>query len=127
MRIFSSNWTRWEDILVFTFGYKNYLLQGKKNLKTNRKKFKVTSCSGLSTAYASNVTEEKLVEKGLFDNHTMRPPIGIKPKWLADEQRFKELGECIERYKNAGVEPMKEWLEEFENLKNNLKIINNED
>ena len=33
MGLFRSNWTRWEDILVFTFGCANYLLQGKKNMK----------------------------------------------------------------------------------------------
>lgn len=68
--MFKSNWTTWEDILVFNFSTCSYLLQGKKNVKTNSKKFKVTKCGSdkFNAAETSNVTEEKLIEKNLFNN-----------------------------------------------------------
>jgi len=42
-----------------------------------------------------------------------KPPIGLKPKWLHDEQRQKECKEAIERYVNAGRKVPQEWLDEY--------------
>jgi hypothetical protein len=68
MGLFRNNWTPYTDILVFNYGYCSYLLQGKRNRITNRKKFKVTKCGGspFSDAKTDSVTEEKLFEKQLF-------------------------------------------------------------
>lgn len=41
------------------------------------------------------------------------PPIGLKPKWLHDEQRQKEIKQAIERYINVGRKIPQEWLDEY--------------
>ena len=62
-RLFKSNWSHWHDIKVFSYGNEAYLLQGKRNIKTNRKKFKMTS---ICKDQGYNVSEEELRDKGLF-------------------------------------------------------------
>lgn len=46
-----------------------------------------------------------------------KPPIGVKPRYLHDEEHMAELEGAIERYLAAGATPKKEWLEELEELK----------
>ena len=64
-----NNWSQWKDILVFSFATESFLLQGKVNRKTNRKKFKAVSCSRgrFGMGFAHSVTEEQLRKVGLFD------------------------------------------------------------
>ena len=45
-----------------------------------------------------------------------QPPVGLKPRWLHEEQRLKEVKEAILRYIDAGVAIPKEWMEEYEEL-----------
>jgi hypothetical protein len=41
-----------------------------------------------------------------------KPPIGIMPRWLHDERRYKDLLEAIGRYNDANLKPLDEWIEE---------------
>ena len=50
-----------------------------------------------------------------------KPPIGIKPLWLSQEQRLQEIKDCLLRYENAGHLPKKEWLAEKETLEGIVK------
>jgi hypothetical protein len=42
-----------------------------------------------------------------------KPPLGLKPKWINDQQRQGEIMAAINRYLEAGKTPPKEWAIEF--------------
>jgi len=42
-----------------------------------------------------------------------KPPLGLKPKWIHDQQRQGEIMAAINRYLEAGKTPPKEWAIEF--------------
>ncbi|MCP5063608.1 MAG: hypothetical protein GY936_14270 [Ignavibacteriae bacterium] len=42
-----------------------------------------------------------------------KPPLGLKPKWIHDQQRQNEIMAAINRYLEAGKIPPKEWVTEF--------------
>jgi hypothetical protein len=50
-----------------------------------------------------------------------KPPLGVMPKKICQEKRYNDLKEAIRRYKDAGLEVPKEWIEESEHLANKLK------
>jgi len=41
-----------------------------------------------------------------------KPPLGCKPRWLADEERLRDLESAIERYEYDGYQVPQEWGEE---------------
>ena len=43
----------------------------------------------------------------------IKPPIGLRPKWLWKEMRKKEIMEAIIRYKDAGKGIDTDWMEEY--------------
>jgi len=47
-----------------------------------------------------------------------RPPMGVKPKWLIDEQRKSDLSEAILRFVRAGYEVPTAWIIEYAHLIN---------
>jgi hypothetical protein len=46
----------------------------------------------------------------------IKPPIGIMPKYLHQEQRRRELKEAIERYLDAGLVVNEDWIKEYNEL-----------
>ncbi len=46
-------------------------------------------------------------------NCTGKPPLGLKPKWVHDQQRQGEILAAINRYLEARKTPPKEWALEF--------------
>lgn len=54
-------------------------------------------------------------------NKYEKPPIGIKPRFIHDEQRFEELRQCIHRYLSAGLPINKDWIEEYNELSKKIK------
>lgn len=57
---------------------------------------------------------------------TVKPPLGLKPKWLHDEQRHAELVSAIKRRLKKGVDIPDEWIREYKNYvqsKNNKQSI----
>ena len=44
--------------------------------------------------------------------HT-KPPLGVTPRWLADEMRVREIAEAILRYTEVGKPVPQEWLDEL--------------
>lgn len=55
-----------------------------------------------------------LYQKGLKMLGTPKPPLGVTPKWLHDENRFIELCACITRH--PGGDWKLEWLNELGDL-----------
>ncbi len=45
-----------------------------------------------------------------------KPPLGVRPRFIVDEERFQELAEAIDRYKREGIDVPSEWLFEFAEL-----------
>jgi hypothetical protein len=45
------------------------------------------------------------------------PPLGLKPRWLAQEHRLLEVEAVIDRYRAAGLEPKPVWLIEAQELR----------
>jgi len=43
-----------------------------------------------------------------------KPPLGLRPKWLADSERVKEIREAISRYWDAGKKVPEAWIEEIQ-------------
>lgn len=42
----------------------------------------------------------------------IRPPLGLKPRWVHNEQRLREVNEAIQRYRAANKEVPKVWYKE---------------
>ena len=42
-----------------------------------------------------------------------KPPLGVRPRWVLDEERFTELLEGINRHWNMNILPPLEWIEEL--------------
>lgn len=45
-----------------------------------------------------------------------KPPLGLKPKWVHDEERKLEILDAIERYSEAEKSIPKEWVIELREL-----------
>ena len=49
-----------------------------------------------------------------------KPPLGLKPRWLADKHRLADVDAALGRYTEAGMIPPSEWLEERRDLVRSL-------
>lgn len=45
-----------------------------------------------------------------------RPPLGVTPRYLWDEQRRRDLGNAIRRVAEADVPIPQEWVDEYNEL-----------
>lgn len=45
-----------------------------------------------------------------------KPPLGVKPRWLHDEERLKDLGGAIYRYLNEQYPITLDWIKEYNEL-----------
>lgn len=54
---------------------------------------------------------------------SIKPQIGIVPRWLHDQLRQQELMSAIIRYIDAGKTVPVEWVEEFNELNELSKVI----
>lgn len=53
---------------------------------------------------------------GEIRRHQEKPPIGLKPRKLHDEERIKAICEAVIRYASNGQLPDKEWIDELADL-----------
>ena len=49
-----------------------------------------------------------------------KPPIGLRPEWLAKEMRLNEVKEALWRYFEAGLGIPIEWVQEYNELIDNV-------
>lgn len=49
----------------------------------------------------------------LKDGDVVKPPLGVRPEFLFEEERVKDLAEAIIRYVEAGLPPPKCWGKEI--------------
>ena len=46
----------------------------------------------------------------------VKPPIGLRPKWVSDKERLNEVRSAIVRYYDAELKIPIEWIEEYNEL-----------
>lgn len=46
----------------------------------------------------------------------IKPPIGLRPRWIAEELRMQEIAGAILRYTDAGMSVPAPWTEELAQL-----------
>jgi hypothetical protein len=75
------SWTRWVDIDTFSYSSEAYLLQAKKNRKTNAKQFRVTSTSPsfFTNAAVRQLPFEDLKKANLIETELAPGEIKITP------------------------------------------------
>ena len=56
----------------------------------------------------------------LLKQAPVKPPLGLRPRFIALEERIKEINEAIDRYKQADMAIPSEWLEEKNAILNDL-------
>lgn len=65
----------------------------------------------------------------MIDRNTTKIPLGLTPKKIHDErvktERFNEVCGAITRYYNAGLKIKIEWIEEYNELIENVKDSKN--
>ena len=49
-----------------------------------------------------------------------QPPLGLKPKYMHDEQRLDDITSAIMRYMSVNKEIPEEWIKEYNELCRNL-------
>jgi len=52
----------------------------------------------------------------------VKPPIGLRPKWIIDKERLNEVRSAIVRYYDAGLKIPIEWLKEYNQLIDSTKV-----
>lgn len=55
---------------------------------------------------------------------TLKPPLGVKPKFIWDEERIKELKGAILRYIDSNWPIPLEFVEEYNDLTETMEIEN---
>lgn len=50
-----------------------------------------------------------------------KPPLGVKPKYIHDEERAEDISEAIVRYLNARLPLPYEWIREYNGLRKKPK------
>jgi len=52
----------------------------------------------------------------------VKPPIGLRPKWVSDKERLNEVRSAIVRYYDAELKIPIEWIEEYNQLIDSTKV-----
>ncbi|MCD8308452.1 MAG: hypothetical protein LUD19_01260 [Clostridia bacterium] len=63
-----------------------------------------------------NQPEGTSVQGGGIDKEPEKPPLGLRPKFVVDEQRRAEIIAAIQRYGEAGKAIPQEWIDEYNSL-----------
>lgn len=78
-------------------------------------------CMGIDEPMTECVEYILTAYRKLEEKKTVKPPIGIKPRWVWERERLVALEEAIQRYVMAGFTVPPEWFEEFVELKRKLE------
>lgn len=47
---------------------------------------------------------------------TLKPPLGLRPRHIAEAQRMDEIKDAVRRYMDAGLPLPAEWIAEYNEL-----------
>ena len=56
------------------------------------------------------------------EKQIVKPPIGLRPKWVSDKERLNEVRSAIVRYYDAELKIPIEWIEEYNQLIDSTKV-----
>ena len=56
-----------------------------------------------------------------INSPTSKHPLGLRPRWIAEEQRLIEVASAVSRYLDAGKTVPASWLEELVHLVGSLE------
>ncbi len=51
-----------------------------------------------------------------MENVLTRPPVGLKPKFIKDSERLREIKSAMQRYIDAGCKVPLDWVVEYNEL-----------
>ncbi len=54
------------------------------------------------------------------EKRPQKPPLGVTPRFIAQEMRFAELKDAIERYSKEGFEINPDWITEYNELRKEI-------
>lgn len=60
--------------------------------------------------------EMRAREEFFHQEHPKKPPLGVKPRWLHEEQRLQDLGGAIFRYLSDKMPIQIDWIEEYNEI-----------
>lgn len=60
--------------------------------------------------------EMRAREEFFHQEQPKKPPLGVKPRWLHDEQRLQDLGGAIYRYLSDKMPIQIDWIEEYNEI-----------
>lgn len=52
----------------------------------------------------------------------VKPPIGLRPKWVSNKERLNEVRSAIVRYYDAELKIPIEWVDEYNELIDSAKV-----
>ena len=86
----------------------------KKAIEDYKNKAELETTRGRIASYNIICDEYNRLRKR--ETELIKPPLGIKPKFIHDEQRREELKQAINRYFEANKPIPMEWIEEYNEL-----------
>lgn len=60
--------------------------------------------------------EMRAREEFFHQEQPKKPPLGVEPRWLYEEQRLQDLGDAIYRYLSDKMPIQTEWIEEYNEI-----------
>jgi hypothetical protein len=59
---------------------------------------------------------------GKENKQIIKPPIGLRPKWVSNRERLNEVRGAMVRYYDAELKMPIEWIEEYNELIDSTKL-----
>lgn len=56
--------------------------------------------------------------------NSKKPPLGLRPRYIAEEMRIREIEDAVARYKNADKVVPSEWVDELLELRDSVRKHN---
>lgn len=56
--------------------------------------------------------------------NSKKPPLGLRPRYIAEEMRIREIEDAVARYKNADKIVPSEWVDELLELRDSVRKHN---
>ncbi len=64
----------------------------------------------------SKPAKKSKFKQPVISDSAIKPPLGLKPKWINQKERFNEVCGAISRYYEAGLKIPIEWVVEYNEL-----------
>jgi len=68
----------------------------------------------------TKIVSDHIKSTSTYDSLLIKPPLGLRPKYIAYSERLKEINAAIGRYLDAGQVIPQEWIDEFSILNSEI-------